>query len=304
MKIKIFLIILFFAVSSVVFAQNEAFKVLVVKGTNYVLKKSNWIALVAGAKIYNDEKIKIVDAGYIGVMAPSGKTIEFKIPGIYNVNDITQKVVSGNSSFLKKYANSLAVDFANSSVQGDQRTNMAVTGSVERGNNTQPVILFMPMMTKLIDDEFTLKWLSNKCAKKNYVLTIKKIFSDTVFSKTVEDTAITLKTLQLKLEHNQVYVITVGINGFEKSKSNPMILKIPSINETDTIIKELTVLSLEIDKTNAMDVLILASFYEKYQLYTSAIKLYEKAISIQPSVEYYKFAYQNFIDRNKVGIGN
>ena len=100
---------------------------------------------------------------------------------------------------------------------------------------------------------------------------------------------------------NQVYAINVGIKGVEKTTSNPMILKVPNVAESDTLKRDISQLLSEMGDMNAMNKLILANFYEKNQLYTSAIKTYEEAIKLQPDVDYYKMAYQEFIDRSKVG---
>jgi len=301
MKTRLILLLIILSFNSSVFSQDEAFKVLAVKGANQLFRTSKWIPLAPGIKIYNTDKIKLPDGGYVGLVTPNGKTTELKTVGIYNVNDLSLKLKQTNSTFVKKYANSLAKDFSNSNVVGDHRDNMSVTGSVERGNVLLPVVLFMPSMTKLIDDEINIVWLKNNAAEKNYVLTIKKIFADTIFSQVYSDTMATLKTSDLKLERNQVYAISVGIKGVEKSKSNPLILKFPSTNETDTLKKEKSEILSEMDENNAMDQLILASFYEKNQLYTSAISAYQKAILLQPGVDYYKLVYQDFIERNKMG---
>jgi hypothetical protein len=99
----------------------------------------------------------------------------------------------------------------------------------------------------------------------------------------------------------QVYAITIAIKGVDKSYSNPMIIKVPNVAERDTVNKELSQMMADMGKPNAMDQLILATYFEKNQMYTSAIIAYNKAIAMQPNIDYYKDAYQDFIDRNKIG---
>jgi hypothetical protein len=159
----------------------------------------------------------------------------------------------------------------------------------------------MPSMTKLYEDNLTIKWYTNKWADKNYSITVKKIFADTIFTKVVPDTIATLSVADLKLEPGQVYAISIAIKGVDKSYSNPMIIKVPNLAERDTVNKELSQMTADMGKPNAMDQLIFATYFEKNQMYTSAILAYNKAIAMQPNIDYYKDAYQDFIDRNKIG---
>lgn len=296
----IFLVVLVMGISAV-FSQEEVFKVLVMKGGNQVFRGGKWLPLATSAKIYRNEKIKVVDGGYLGLVNPAGKTTELPAAGVYDANALSLKLTAGNNSFVKKYANSLATDFSNSKVWGEQKTRMDVTGSVERGGGVQPVLLFMPAMTKLYEDNLTIKWFSNKWADKNYSFTIKKIFADTIFETIVPDTTLTLSLAELRLEPGQVYAITIAIKGVDKSYSNPMIIKVPNIAERDTVTKELSQMMADMGEPNAMDQLIIATYFEKNQMYTSAMIAYNKAIAMQPNIDYYKEAYQDFIDRNKIG---
>ncbi|NVO03728.1 MAG: hypothetical protein HXX09_13610 [Bacteroidetes bacterium] len=304
MKIKLILTFLFISIFSYVNAQDETFKVLVMKGSNLVQRTSEpnkWKPLSIGVKLYKTDKIIVSDASYLGLVAPNGKTIELKTNGTYSVSDLAAKLSVKSSSIAQKYATTLVSDITNTNSY-DKKKNMGVTGAVERGVlEVQPCKLIMPQSSKLLDKQISVAWHKNTTADGKYVIKLKKMFEDVLLTQETSDTTMTIDLSKLNIEEGAVYALSVSINNTEKSFSNPLILKIPTAKETASFKQELAEISGELTENTAVNKLLLASFYENNSFFIDAIKSYQEAIKLQPDIDDYKTNYQKFIDRCNIG---
>src|SRR5687767_4882806 len=140
MKTRTFaLIFALFTVSSYVFAQDYAFKVLANKGTNEIKSGESWQPLKTGASLRSGDEVKLADNAYIGLVHASGKPMELKTAGNYKVSDLAAKVGSG-SSVLNKYT-----DFILSSNSAEAKKNRpSATGAVHRATESASIKLLLP----------------------------------------------------------------------------------------------------------------------------------------------------------------
>ena len=304
MKVKLFFTLILVSILSFANAQDETFKVLVMKGSNLVQRSAEpnkWKPLSIGVKLYKTDKIIVSDASYLGLVAPNGKTIELKTNGTYSVSDLAAKLSAKSSSIAQKYANTLVSDITNTNSY-DKKKNMSVTGAVERGGmEVQPCRLIMPQSSKLIDNQISIVWHKNTTANGNYIVRLKKMFEDVLFTQETSDTTMNIDLSKLNIEEGAVYAVSVSVNNTEKSFSNPLILKIPTAKETASFKQELTEISIELTEKTAVNKLLLASFYENNSFFIDAIKAYQEAIRLQPDIDDYKTNYQKFIDRCNIG---
>ena len=113
-------------------AQTVSYKVLAVKGENAVeqsITPNKFTPLMTGMKLQSKDKIILGDDAYLGLASSSGKTIELRAKGIYNVSDLSGKFVADNSGLAQKYMEYI---FSDITKKDGHANNMSITGSVGR----------------------------------------------------------------------------------------------------------------------------------------------------------------------------
>ena len=104
--------------ASNVAAQEEMFKVLASKGTNKVIGIGSTEAkpLLIGKKLYKGDKITLSEGCYLGLAHKSGKTIELKKSGTFEVAKLSSEVLSQNATLGKKYVDYVVSEIDRKSV--------------------------------------------------------------------------------------------------------------------------------------------------------------------------------------------
>jgi len=211
MKIKLLSIVycLLFICSSAI-AQEEMFKVLASKGANKVVSVNSpeQKPVLIGKKLYKDDKIIVAENSYLGLAHKSGKTIELKKAGTYEVSKLSGEVATQNAGVAKKY-----VDFVSSEMTSkdeDMVKNrykyMAVTGSVKR--DVAPILIKAPENTYALSAPMLIKWKSLPAdSSVSYVLLVTDLADETVFTAETKDSqyVIDLEKLNFKKENNKIH---------------------------------------------------------------------------------------------------
>src|SRR5690348_6017056 len=94
---KLTLLSALLALTSAVFAQDYAFKVLANKGTNEVKTGDAWQPIKTGATLQSGDELKLSENAYIGLVHKTGKPMELKKPGSYKVADLAANFNGGSS---------------------------------------------------------------------------------------------------------------------------------------------------------------------------------------------------------------
>lgn len=305
-KISTFLglfIFLSFAINA-----QYAFKVLAAKGANQVLANGAWATIKAGAKINSDQKLKVVNGGYLGLIHSSGKTFEIEESGEFSITSLELQVIKGKAGFGEKYANFVADGmFANNNSAGN---NYDRTGSVTRGDGDKThIIIYAPKIINALKSKpVTLEW--NDCGKGHtYYVSLKNLFNEEVYG----DTALT-----------NSFTIDFSVANFPKTTGGNYLVEIVSLKDkryttTDRtadqdseggfkynihLFDDTQALSIEqsinpmiktMDQTSAVDHLVLAMAYEKHNLMVYAVESYSKAQNLAPEVDAYKSQYTEYI---------
>ena len=213
---RLSLLLVLFITSFLSFAQDEIFKVLITKGANKVIVSSSTTPqdLIVGKKIYGTDKIVVASGAYLGLSHKSGKTIELKTAGTYEVSKLVEQVSSQNASVSSKYVNYIAGQMTadNEDLAANRYKHMAVTGSVER--STDKIKPFAPSQAVVLDELIILKWNKVKVGKdvaNTYVVTFMNMFDETIVEKETTDTqlVIDLSKLNFKIEKNIVWTVKV-----------------------------------------------------------------------------------------------
>jgi hypothetical protein len=298
MKNRLLLLAFVFVLSAAYAFAQEEFKVLATKGGNKHQPQGSgvWNPLLVGKKLLKGDKITLEENGYLGLAHKNGKTIELKKAGTYEVNKLAGEVSAQNASTTKKYVDYLAGEMGKGEEEDMAKNRykyMAVTGSVERGTNE--IALFAPSADKGVDilnHSVLLKW-EPETNTKTYVVQITNLFGEVLHTEETNNNSL---VLHLDNKNEKIYVVKVS------SKENAEIFKelrvsYLSANKNADLNKQLKELKAQLGEENALNSLVLASFYEDHKLYLEAIQAYENAIRQEPEVDDYQIAYGLFLER-------
>lgn len=301
-----FLVVLLTLSFNSAIAQTYVFKVLVNKGENQAKATgADWQPLKTGSTLKSGDQLKVTNGSYLGLVHSSGKTMEIKNPGDYNINDMANKIAGSNSSVASKYA-----DFVLSKMNSDEKdinsnakNYMSVTGAVERATSNATLNVMMPSSVDVLSKEAIVRWSEPKEATgKTYVVSLKNMFDETILTQETTDTSLKLNFDDPKLAEQKLLILKVTVKGEKGMESGEYGIKKLSGADAQSIEQNLAGLMTELTEETALNKLILASFFEENNLLVDALTQYEHAIRLAPEVSEFKQAYADFLIRN--GLGN
>lgn len=294
-KGKFLLTVGFLAVSSWVLGQGQdyAFRVLANKGSNEVKSGDAWQAIKTGSSLKPGDELKVSENSYLGLVHKSGKPIEIKQAGSYKVSDLAAKV-GGGTSVLNQY-----VDFVLSSNSAEAKKNrMSATGAVHRGLESIKVLLPANENSSVYNNSVVINWESEEPGP--YIVTLKNMFEDELLKAETPEKSLEVNLADPKFASESAILVEVKSKSDAKSKSEQKLIKKLSPDDQKKIKKSLDADFGEVKEESALNDFLMASFYEKNQLYIDAISSYEKAIKMAPDVPTYKEDYEEFLFRNKI----
>jgi hypothetical protein len=283
-------------ISTAGFAQ-ELFKVLASKGTNKAVSGGVESGLVIGKKLLKGDKIIVAEGGYVGLAHTSGKTIEIKKGGSYDVATLVNEVSNQNTSSSQKYVNFVSTQMTSGNTTG---TNKNSTGSVERGGNYK---LFQGTRMEVYNtDKILVKWLPVEKSKGFYV-TLVNMYDEEIFKSETNDNSIVLDLSQIdgsKLDDNSAKIVIVAKNDPGLKTDDSYFITFITGDKQKKVAEELTAMQQFNGENTAINKIVLAGFYEENGLYLNAMEKYQEAIALEPEVEDYKTAYDQFLKRNEL----
>ncbi len=295
------LLLVLFVTSISSFAQDEIFKVLVTKGANkaIVASTNSTVDLIVGKKLYTADKVIIPAGGYLGLAHKSGKTIELKTPGTYEVTQLVAQVNTQNASVSSKYVTYVAGQMTanNEDLAANRYKHMAVTGSVER--STDKIKPLAPSQAVVLDELVILKWNAVKVGKdaaKTYVVTFTNMFDEDILVKETSDTQLVVNLADLNLKTVKNIVWSVKVKEAPAVKSDKFNLQyVPDEKKATDLHNQFTELKTELKESTALNKVVLASFCAENKLTLNAMEYYEEAIALEPEVDEYKIIYGKYL---------
>lgn len=308
MKNKLLLLVSFaFVIASATHGQDntELFKVLASKGANkYIALGSNEEKpLLIGKKLYKGDRISIAENAYLGLAHKSGKTIELKTAGAFEISKLASEVISQNSSLGKKYVDFVVGEMTakDEDMTKNRHKYMAVTGSVERGVHEINLIVPDKAIENFVLAKPTVIRWNVTPGIKTYQINVDNMFDDSLFQTQTSDTSIVLDLGKLN-QKNESTLNILRISAKEKKdqKAEDFQLKYIGGEKGVKLQKEIGDLKTELGSESALNKIVLASFYEEHKLFLDAMESYEQAIKQQPDVEDYKVVYGQFLLRTGI----
>jgi len=282
--------------SSVVFGQGDyAFKVLANKGTSEVKVGSSWQAVKIGSSLNLNDEIKVPENAYIGLVHVKGKPLELKQAGTYKVSDLAAKATT-NTTVMAKYT-----DFILSSNSAETKKNrLSATGAVSREVPGE-VDVFLPadnQNASVYNSTIEVKWESK--SKGPFVVIFQNMFDDELMKIETPATSLEVNLNDPKLASESAILVQVKTKAMEKAESKEFLIRRMSTADVDRVKKSLVEISIDPKEENAIDYLLLSSFYENNGLIIDALGAYDKVLKLAPDVPTYKEGYEDFLLRNKL----
>ena len=292
---KITLLTALLFVSTLVSAQNYAFKVLANKGNNEVKSGDAWVPLKTGSSLNPDDEVKLADNAYVGLVSNEGKPLEVKKAGVHKVSVLYTQIKTG-SSVLSKYT-----DFILSSNSAEAKKNrLSATGAVNREIVTGTTIkLLFPTKnqhTGIYNNKAIINWEGNNIAGP-YVITLRNMFEDVLVKEETSEASYTVDLTNPKLANENAILIEVSLKSDAKVVSSQHIIKKLSPAERENVKNKLAEIAPDVTEENAMIKIAIAGLYEQNNMLIDAIVAYEEALALAPDVTDYQLAYEDFLLR-------
>lgn len=282
-------------------AQEYQFKVLANQGDNTLVTSdgSRNEHLKVGSTLQEGDKIILSEGSYVGLMHPNGKTMEIKTAGEFEISDLATKAGSGNS-VAGKYADFIMTRMSENDANVDEnhRKYLNVTGAVERDLRSSAIKVMMPNSAEIYNAVALIKWTDLKA--KAYVVTVTNMYDETLLTKETSEPQLKLDLNQKGLDKEKVVIVKVVVKENTALASAGYGIKKITAPKAAVINADLAILKEAIQDGNALDKLILASFFEENNLIVDALANYEEAIAINPTVKEYQTAYAEFVSRHNL----
>jgi len=284
------------------FAQGYVFRVLANKGENQVKKAESGqtIPLKTGAKLMSGDELITAAGAYIGLMHKSGRTIELRNAGVSKITDLETKLASSKSSVSSKYAQFVMskMNAGDGDVRSNYRRNMKATGAVERATSSSSIKVMLPSSVDVLNSEAIIRWTKVEDENANYVVSIKNIFDEEIYTAETDKTSISINFEDENLAKERLVIFNVKVKDNDNLVSGDYGIKRMSADDAASINENLAQLRAEVSEDTPLNRLIYASFYEENNLLLDAMTQYEKAISLSPDVEDFKMIYEDFLINN------
>lgn len=271
------------------FGQDYAFKVLVNKGKNEVKSGNNWQPIKVGGSLKSVDELKVSENSYLGLVHVSGKPLELKESGQYKVVDLAAKV-GGGSSVLNKYTDFIL------SANEKKLNNLAATGAVHRGVNN--IKLFLPgsELALIYNDNIIIQWEKDK-APAPYTVTFNSLFGEELRKVETSENSVFINLDDAKFKNEDNIIVKV-LSKSGNRDSDEYTLKKLSKADRERIKTSLGEIASQTEEQTALNKLVLAGFYEQNKLLIDAATAYQQAVQLEPTVEPYMAAYDDFLIRN------
>lgn len=299
MKTKLILLILgALMISYSTFSQDYVFKVLANKGQNTykTASGSSWESLKTGTKLNSGDVIKTSENCYLALLSASGKPIEIKEANEYKVDDLRAQVGGGDDGIVSKYADFVMSKMSTEEREDNRKKYASITGATERGSFAQ-IKFFMETTADIYNPEAFVRWEAQEEAEV-YQITLKDLFDEVLMVSETKDSYFKVDFNDSRLENMEMVIVNVSVKGEEDSNSGDYAIQRVSEDEVKNFKSELDDLKSTLDENSSISNLIMAEFYEQYDLKLDALTSYEYAIMESPDVDYFKDAYLEFLMRN------
>ncbi|MGF1533132.1 MAG: hypothetical protein ACFCUI_05480 [Bernardetiaceae bacterium] len=301
-----------------VIGQDYAFRVMANKGAN-TLDGQN---LMIGSKITTG-KITVAADGYLGLAHHTGKTIELKEAGTFEVSKLDKAVADrGNDGAAARYMNFVVEELTqknDADAMARRYRHMSKTGSAERalGDADKKIRLLIPAPYKSDDKENKNKndkYLGNYAAVSWYINDALDVFDPGTASGSFHVVVMDLGERELFRIASEGEVVLINLADERLTGQNNFLYKVVDAKNPEIASKEHVVhrankraFAAEFEEfaqipqeNTALAALIRAKFFEDKGLLSDAMAAYTQAVVLAPQVQTYQTMRDAFLTRSKI----
>lgn len=298
-------LMLFLSTANTAMGQGYVFRVLANKGANQVKRATDGQTqpLKTGATLNQGDEIIAISGAYIGLMHKTGRTIEVRNSGVTKIDELEKKLASAKVSVANRYAKFVMnkMNQGDGDVNKNYRQNLKATGAVERATNNASIKVMLPSSIDVLNPNAIIRWTGGE-EGSNYVVSVKNIFDEEIFTAETEKTSININFEDENLADERLVIFNVKVKDNDDVRSSDYGIKRLSSDDAAEVTAGLQELKAEVSDDTPLNKLIYASFYEENNLILDALTKYEEAINLSPDVEDFKTLYEDFLIKN--GLGN
>ena len=280
-------------------AQDYLFKVIISKGDNsyHITSEKNWMILKPGSQLHTGDVLRVAAKGYVALLGSSGETMELKNEDTkeYSIDELTAKLKNAEAGLINKYTSYLVSKMAPEARESNRKAYASVTGAVERQVVT--IHAYLRKSSVLYDTIAIIRWKPIEDVA-DYNVVVKNLYDDIILEVKTSNPIISLNFSDEKLKERDMVIVSISTNG--RGSNDYSITKV-SRDKPDAFVNEIGELRAALNSGSAFDKLVLAEFYEQSNLLLDATTCYEKAMVLEPDVQYFKDVYLEFLMRNNFG---
>lgn len=253
-------------------------------------KTKKWTKLAENDSVSAKGKVRIGQSDYLLLNSENG-ILEFNLKGTYDLGDYLGKTIQldGLASKHEKQAIDSLYSFT------PKKKELYNKKLLDAQTDKNDLLSMYPSHTVMLDGEIELVW--RPMDENIYVVEIFYSKTSIYFYREVNGDRIKLNLFELNLPSDRCLYWTVRVKG-SKYKSEPKCLYLLNISEASEI--EVNRYNLESQLNigqSAIHNLMMALYYEQFQIMHKAEKHYQMAWSLARHDDRYKQIYYNFLDR-------
>ena len=276
------------------YAQEGVFSVILNKGDNLFGSIDIKSPVLLGTAIRKNDVVKVVDGGYLALVhEATGASLELTKKGDYTVDQMEVSVRNQSFTVLDKYGIFL-MNKLNPNEEGNQ--NLNVTGAVERGE-LGLIKVNLPKVMDLFGSAVFISWQQTDDVL-DYIVTIKDKLDEVIVEKPVRGNQYILNLENDQLSKEKIIIVNIRAKYNEELYSRDFGIKRLSEKESKKIEQEFSNLTKVTNSENALDKLLIASFFEENLLIADAINYYNQALVLSPDPDGFNKLYDSFMVRN------
>lgn len=260
------------------YGDRGAFCVVAIRGNVKVERPDGtWTSLKVRDTVSYVQRIWLDDKAYVGLISKSGRAVEIKSNGLVSVNYVTPRNPSESTSKYTGYVLNQAV------ASGAGRQSGKTLGAV-----TRSALAPQPKESsgsKYFAENIIFHW-NKTYDTTGYVIEILDYYGNVVGKVDVPPHYDSWGVCadDFGLMPGRTYYWRIARRSAPNVLSDPVRFSVCTKNESDKIREELEDLLIRIDEETALGMIMMAAFYEHYDMYAYAIECYETASKIEPNI--------------------
>lgn len=251
--------------------------ILSAQNSNYtVLAKSGDVSygdkVVNVGQVINDSKpLNLKPGAYLGLIHESGKPIELKDAGTYDKSKLANMLSISEGTFSDKFTSFMANEMSESN--GNYKAGLGVTGSVERGLESNKIFIPLPKKSKIVGDKIHVEWLTEKSVSGPFLVEVMNMSEEVLHTQNTDSSNFDLAAYGT-IEEDDLYLLRVT-NSDGSEASNVVCFYLPNREENSDVSLELAPL-LEV-KSSVLETLASAKMLSEKGYHFAALKQYSIA---------------------------